>query len=248
MSSAKVLPSRMALTATKGRLKGAVNGHRLLKKKSDALTVRLRAILKQIYDEKKAMGSNFKESFFSLAEVYYTAGEDIKYTILESAAKPNTMVTMKVDNVAGVQLPIFEKVNHEVSTDSYTGLARGGQQMQKSRTAFQRSLDCLISLASLQTSFVTLDSALKITNRRVNALEYVVIPRIEQTVSYILTELDEMEREEFFRLKMIQKTKKRIIKEKEALAKLLEEQAGGAAPEPRDMLAEMTQKDDDLIF
>jgi len=75
--------------------------------------------------------------------------------------------------------------------------------MNRSRTAFQKSLDCLISLASLQTSFVTLDSALKITNRRVNALEYVVIPRIEQTISYILTELDEMEREEFFRYDLI---------------------------------------------
>jgi vacuolar-type H+-ATPase subunit D/Vma8 len=51
----------------------------------------------------------------------------------------------------------------------------------------------------MQTSFTTLDAALKVTNRRVNALEHVVIPRIEGNISYIITELDELEREEFYR-------------------------------------------------
>ena len=74
----------------------------------------------------------------------------------------------------------------------------------------------LIELASMQTSFLTLDEALKVTNRRVNALEHVVIPRIEGSIAYIIAELDEMEREEFFRLKMIQKKKKKALEEKEA--------------------------------
>ncbi|XP_042634115.1 V-type proton ATPase subunit D-like [Cyprinus carpio] len=47
----------------------------------------------------------------------------------------------------------------------------------------------------IQTSFVTLDEAIKVTNRRVNAIEHVIIPRIERTLSYIITELDERERE-----------------------------------------------------
>lgn len=60
------------------------------------------------------------------------------------------------------------------------------------------------SCVSLQTSFVTLDEVIKITKRRVNAIEHVIIPRIENTISYISTELDEAEREEFYRLKKIQ--------------------------------------------
>jgi V-type H+-transporting ATPase subunit D len=82
-----------------------------------------------------------------------------------------------------------------------------------------------VELASLQTSFVTLDEVIKITNRRVNAIEHgkepsyffssfnihelslldlVIIPRIDRTLAYIISELDELEREEFYRLKKIQ--------------------------------------------
>lgn len=71
----------------------------------------------------------------------------------------------------------------------------------------------LVELASLQTSFVTLDEVIKITNRRVNAIEHVIIPRIDRTLAYIISELDELEREEFYRLKKIQ-DKKRIAKKK----------------------------------
>jgi V-type H+-transporting ATPase subunit D len=60
-----------------------------------------------------------------------------------------------------------------------------------------------VKLASLQTSFLTLDEALKVTNRRVNALENVVVPKLDNTVAYITGELDEMEREDFTRLKKV---------------------------------------------
>jgi V-type H+-transporting ATPase subunit D len=51
----------------------------------------------------------------------------------------------------------------------------------------------------IQTAFVILDEVIKVTNRRVNAIEHVIIPRIENTIKYIISELDEQDREEFFR-------------------------------------------------
>ena len=71
----------------------------------------------------------------------------------------------------------------------------------------------------MQTAFITLDVAIKTTNRRVNALENVVTPRLENTVQYIKGELDELEREEFFRLKKVQAKKKKDIVAAEAEAK-----------------------------
>ena len=62
---------------------------------------------------------------------------------------------------------------------------------------------------STQTSFQELDAALKVTNRRVNALDNVVIPKLENTMHYISSELDEREREDLFRLKKVVAKKKR---------------------------------------
>lgn len=247
MSGQKVLPSRMTLTATKNRLKGANVGHKLLKKKSDALTVRIRMILNQIVDNKNVMGVALKEANFSLAGVYYSAGDNIKYQVLQNVPpSASAKVGMRVDNVAGVKIPVFEKRESESKVQDLTGLAAGGQKVDQSRTTFTKALDSLIALASLQSAFVALDEAQKITNRRVNALEYVVIPRLEDTVRYIATELDELEREEFVRLKKVQASKKKRVEEEEAKTKLKEAQGLIPAQGYASML-EVAKDPDDLF-
>jgi hypothetical protein len=65
------------------------------------------------------------------------------------------------------------------------GLGKGGQQIQGCRKAYLSAIQLLVQLANLQTAFMTLDVALKVTNRRVNALENVVKPKIENTIAYI---------------------------------------------------------------
>jgi ATP synthase subunit D len=66
-----------------------------------------------------------------------------------------------------------------------TGLGMGGQQIQNARKSYLTAIELLVELASLQTAFLTLDEAIKTTNRRVNALDNVVRPKLENTISYI---------------------------------------------------------------
>lgn len=198
----------MTMLATmKTRLTGASKGHALLKKKADALTMRFRQILKKIVETKTSMGDILKEAAFAQTEAKYSAGE-YKYTVLDNVDQASVRVKASMDNVAGVKIPKFEEII--TGTDSkmaLTGLSKGGKAIQGARKMYVDAIALLVELASLQTAFLTLDEAIKTTNRRVNALDSVVIPKLENTIKYIQGELDELEREEFFRLKKVQKSK-----------------------------------------
>ncbi|KAL9936694.1 hypothetical protein V8E36_004762 [Tilletia maclaganii] len=214
-------PTRATLNATKSRLKGAQTGHSLLKRKVDALTKRFRTITDKIDEAKRKMGRVMQLASFSLAEVQYATG-DIAYIVQESVKTASFRVQAKQENVSGVILPAFEAVppsSGSAAEFALTGLSRGGQQVQKARDTYSKALKTLVELASLQTAFVILDEVIRMTNRRVNAIEHVIIPRLENTISYIISELDEMDREEFFRLKKVQGKKKRNAEETERARK-----------------------------
>ncbi|XP_059482570.1 V-type proton ATPase subunit D 1 [Neocloeon triangulifer] len=238
-----IFPSRGAQMLMKARLKGAQKGHSLLKKKADALQMRFRMILSKIIETKTLMGEVMKEAAFSLAEAKFTTG-DFNQNILQNVDKAKFKIRTKKDNVAGVTLPVFESYQDGADSYEFTGLARGGQQFAKLKKNYHKAVVLLVELASLQTSFVTLDEVIKITNRRVNAIEHVIIPRIEKTLAYIVSELDELEREEFYRLKKIQ-DKKRIARKKVEAAKAALLESGVVIEQAGNMLDD---EDKDLLF
>ncbi|KAF8413664.1 hypothetical protein HHK36_001656 [Tetracentron sinense] len=252
-----VVPTVTVLGVVKARLVGATRGHALLKKKSDALTVQFRQILKKIVSTKESMGEIMKTSSFALTEAKYVAGENIKHIVLENVQTASLRVRSRQENIAGVKLPKFEYFTEGDTKNALTGLARGGQQVQLCRAANVKAIEVLVELASLQTSFLTLDVAIKTTNRRVNALENVVKPRLENTISYIKAELDELEREDFFRLKKIQGYKRRAMEEQLAAAKGFAEeqvaekvslQKGISVNAAHNLLSVAMEKDEDIIF
>jgi len=198
-----VMPSRMVLQGIKEKLGAASTGHSLLKRKSDAIKINLNNILKKILVVKRRVGSSLREAAFSHTEAVWGAGE-FNHQVIESITSASYVIRARVDNIAGVKIPIFERAPLSTPTkDVIVGLSKGGTQVVKCKTLFSKSLDDLVQLASLQTSLKTLDEALKVTNRRVNALEYVVMPKLRNTIKYIQSELDELEREDTYRIKKV---------------------------------------------
>ncbi|RWA05183.1 hypothetical protein EKO27_g9924 [Xylaria grammica] len=256
-----VFPTRQSLGIMKAKLKGAETGHSLLKRKSEALTKRFREITRRIDEAKRKMGRVMQIAAFSLAEVTYAVGGDIGYQVQESAKSARFRLRTKQENVSGVFLPAFESYLTEGNNDfGLTGLGKGGQQVQRCRETYARAVETLVELASLQTAFVILDEVIKVVNRRGEYLplkaEHVIIPRTENTIKYINSELDELDREEFYRLKKVAGKKQRDtaaadaeMKAKKAAA-VSESNRENVEPKdhsaPADILA--TGEDDDVIF
>jgi V-type H+-transporting ATPase subunit D len=138
---------------------------------------------------------------FAISEAVWAAG-DFKKRVIEAPQREVAAVKVRVrtDNVAGVKLPVFTLVRTTGSAaggaegggaqgggagieSEVLGLAGGGRQIGKARDKFTALLEGLVKLGSLQTSFLTLDEAIKLTNRRVNALDNVIIPSITDTIS-----------------------------------------------------------------
>ncbi|KAG4071211.1 hypothetical protein HA402_008946 [Bradysia odoriphaga] len=239
-----IFPSRGAMKSMKDRLAGAVKGHGLLKRKAEALKIRFRVILLKIIETKTEMGESLRAASFSVAEARFSNG-DFSQDVLQNVTRAQIKTRSKKDNIAGIILPVLESYVDGGDAFGLTGIAKGGQQIAKLKKNHQTAIKLLVELAALQASFIILDEAIKITNRRVNAIEHVIIPRIERTLAYIISELDEIEREEFFRMKKVQNKKKIARAKKEAELKAKGVDFGKVNNEKDNLFDE---GDDDLLF
>lgn len=250
MSSSGQRPpaNRMMLQQFKARLVGAKKGFQLLKKKRDALKTRFQQMLKEIVECKKAVGDGMKEASFSLAKAKWAYSGDINQGIIQKVKRPSVSLKLNAENVAGVLLPIFELQKDAAKDQAMLslGAGQGGQVVQACRAEHARMLEQIVKMASLQTCFLALDEEIKMTSRRVNALDYVVIPRIESVVKYIEQEMDELEREEFFRIKkVVEKKKEKIQKE---LAEIKKRATIKVSPIVHGSALDTLDKDPDLVF
>ena len=221
-----IVPSQMALLQSKAKLKSAQKGHDLLKRKADALKVQFLQVTKSLIEQKKDLGNKFNQSLIFLAKANYSKAEgDVSRMVDENVkSRADVKLTLKTKPVAGVTLPQFGIRN--IEEEKYgelqiLGITGGGQTINIAKKHFYDFLKKIVEIATLQTSYLAIDEALKITNRRVNALEYIVVPRIEYTIRYIITELDERAKEEKFKIKKVLKNKKKH-QEQEELQRNLE--------------------------
>jgi len=114
------------------------------------------------------------------------------------------------------------------------------------RKQFFELLKKIVQIAELQTAYLAVEECLKITNRRVNALEFIVVPRIEYVVKYIFTELEERSKEDKFKIKKILQVKKAIQEREDLENAELEALADGNVPNAFEQLDENDDDDDEI--
>jgi V/A-type H+-transporting ATPase subunit D len=198
-----VNPTRMELLKLKSKLKLAKKGHRLLKEKRDALIMEFFAVLDEARGVRKRAEEELAEAFRALILAQATLGI-IKVTQASLAVKAAAGMRMESRSIMGVKVPVImlKETTRDLLERGY-GLVDTSSQLDEAAGRFERALNVVVELAEIEKSIRLLAEEIESTKRRVNALENVVIPRVGATVKYIEMRLDEMERENFFKLKRI---------------------------------------------
>lgn len=122
------------------------------------------------------------------------------------------------------------------------GITGGGQTLAIARKQFTELMKKIVEIAELQTAYLAVEECLKITNRRVNALEFIVVPRIEYVVKYIFTELEERSKEDKFKIKKILQVKRDAIEKAELELAMLENNVN-----EKDLMGAFDEVEDDEI-
>ncbi|MCK4778058.1 MAG: V-type ATP synthase subunit D [Actinomycetia bacterium] len=196
----KVNPNRMVLLQIKKRNNIAKRGHKLLKDKLDELMKHFLAIIKEI-KEKREKAELLLEKAYNLMTISRGILPTAKLREIIDSSKAEIEIGMEEKSILNVSVPSYSL---EVKGDLY------GYDFLLSPQVFddavQSSFDAfkeLVELAEIERKAELLANEIERTRRRVNALEYILIPQLEEAVRYITMKLDEMDRESRVRLMKI---------------------------------------------
>ncbi len=199
-----VSPTRMELLWLRRRVRLAEKGHDLLREKRDALIAEFLDVVGEVRGARKEAEDKLKEAFDYLIIAQAGLGvEEVRQLSLMTPQEISLDISSR--SIMGVSVPILE-LQKELTrnvTDRGYGFMDSSVAVDKCARSFEEALEKLIKLAELEEAVRKLAGEVEKTKRRVNALEYVMIPRLKATRKYIQMRLEEMERENFTRLKKI---------------------------------------------
>lgn len=186
-----VNPNRMELLKLRRRRDIAKRGHKLLKDKRDELMKRFMALIRESGSRREEMEAKLREAYtiFSIARAEVMAEE-----VEEALAVPTAELDIEVGErlIMGMKAPHFE-TQFRGGYDCYS-LTTTPMAFDAAFEHYRELVPMMIDLAEAENNIRLLAIEIEKTRRRVNALEYVLIPSLEETVVYITMKLDEMER------------------------------------------------------
>ncbi len=209
MTAMNVNPTRMELKRLKTRLTTAQRGHKLLKDKRDELMKRFLDIVR----ENLALRREVESALISANRGFTVASAVMSSEMLEQSLMCPTKsveVDVSYSNIMSVEVPVYKFTESDGRTIYPYGYAMTSGELDDAVDGMASIMPKLLKLAEMEKSAQLLAQEIEKTRRRVNALEYVMIPQLSETIREITMKLDENERGNLTRL---MKVKDMMIKE-----------------------------------
>ncbi|GAB6860581.1 V-type ATP synthase subunit D [Haloplanus litoreus] len=212
-----VKPTRKNLMAIEDRIELSERGHDTLEQKRDGLIMEFMDILDQAQDIRADLDANYKTAQRKINMARAMEG-DVAVRGAAAALKEHPEITTQSKNIMGVVVPQIESSRVRKSLDQRGyGLLGSSARIDEAADAYEELLESIILAAEVETAMKKMLTEIETTKRRVNALEFKLLPDLHENKEYIEQKLEEQEREEIFRLKKI-KAKKEEEEKAEAEA------------------------------
>lgn len=203
MALMDVKPTRSELIKLRKSIKLAHAGYGLLKKKRDGLILEFFNALKDAKDIRKELNEKYAAADRKLQHAIALDGV-VEIKTLSMALKERPSIEVEVRNVMGVNIPAIKHgtIRKSLAERGY-GLLSSSIRIEETARAYEDLLETVVKAAEMETKLRNLLMEIERTKRRVNSLEYVVIPRLKAAAGFISFRLEELDRENIFRLKKI---------------------------------------------
>ena len=201
--AATVFATKGNLISTQRSLALAKTGYELMDKKRNILIREMMLLVDKATSIQSEIDKVFSEAYASLIEANLSSG--VIQSIAEAVPVENG-VRIRTKSVMGVEVPLVTLEEKREETVPY-GLMETDAALDNAYSKFERVKELCVTLSEIENSVYRLAIAIKKTKRRANSLKNIVIPRQEATVKFIVNTLEEKEREEFSRMKIIKNRK-----------------------------------------
>ncbi len=198
-----VHPTRMELLALRKRRDIAERGRDLLREKLDALMIEFFEHVRQISVMRERSQELLVEAYYLFIEAQMVHGL-AKLEGFSVGAEDRFDIDARTRNVIGVTLPSVQISLSPLKSAPYNLLATSAK-LDEATAKMAEALKAITELAGTEAATRKLAQAIASTKRRVNSLDYVILPRVLHSIRYIQMHLEEREREDFFRLKRIKR-------------------------------------------
>ncbi|NMC86451.1 MAG: V-type ATP synthase subunit D [Anaerolineaceae bacterium] len=211
MAKNNIAPTRSNLLRIKQELQFAKEGYEILNRKREVLTSELIRMAHNAEELQQRVYQLLSEAYGAMEKAQLKMGrERVEWAAL--AANKTVDVTLKYRGVMGVSVPVIE--SQGTPSEMPYSLGDTTAALDQASAAFAKVLTLIPELSMVTTTVWRLAGELRKTQRRVNALQYIFIPEYEDTVSFIVSSLEERDREETFRLKLLKRNMEKSEEER----------------------------------